>query len=64
MAVFITYAFSMGVTMLLVTLLIARTEKAVIKRFAASTAAIKKGSGVVLILVGLYLLYFFVRYGM
>jgi len=64
MTVFLTYSLAMGATMLATTLLIARSEKAVIRKFAASTAAIKKGSGIVLVLVGVYLLYFFVRYGM
>jgi cytochrome c-type biogenesis protein len=63
-AVFLTYSLAMGAAMFLATLLIARTEKTFIRKLSTSTAAIKKGSGVVLVLVGLYLSYFFVRYGM
>ena len=62
--VFLAYAASMGGAMLAATVLTSRTGGTLTKRLAASTAVIKKGSGVVLILVGLYLLSFYVRFGM
>lgn len=58
------YSLSMGSAMLIATLLISRTGDAVIKRLAASAVAVKKASGIVLILVGVYLLSFYIRYGM
>jgi cytochrome c-type biogenesis protein len=61
---FLSYSFSMGVAMLLATLLISRTKGPLIKKLSTSTAMIKKGSGAVLALVGLYLLSFYVRFGM
>jgi cytochrome c-type biogenesis protein len=62
--VFLAYAASMGGAMLTATVVISRTGGTLTRRLAASTAMIKKGSGAVLVLVGLYLLSFYVRFGM
>ena len=60
----LAYAVSMGGAMLMATLGISRAGDALTKKLAASTAMIKKGSGAVLVLVGLYLLSFYARFGM
>ena len=61
---FLSFAFAMGLMMIGVTVLIGFSKDAFIKSLMTSTVWIKRISGVILILAGLYLGYFFIRAGM
>jgi threonine/homoserine/homoserine lactone efflux protein len=54
----------MGLLMVVITVLIGLSRDKLLKRFMASTEWIKRISGVILILAGLYLGYFFIQAGM
>ncbi len=61
---FVSFALAMGLFMIAATVLIGFSKDALIKRLMASTEWIKRTSGVILILAGLYLGYYFIRAGM
>lgn len=61
---FMSFASAMGLLMVVATLLIGFSKGALIGRLMASTLWIKRISGLILVLVGLYLGYFFIRAGM
>jgi cytochrome c biogenesis protein CcdA len=58
------FAAAMALLMLATTILVGLAKQNLIRAMQRSTAWIKRGSGVVLILVGLYLGYYYVRAGM
>lgn len=59
-----SFAVAMALMMLLTSLLVGLAKARVLGRLQASTAWIKRASGAVLILAGLYLGYYFIRAGM
>lgn len=61
---FASFALAMGLLMVAATVLIGFSKDALIKRLMASTKWLKRISGVILILAGLYLGYFFIQAGM
>lgn len=61
---FATFALAVGLLMILATVLIGLAKEALMKKLVASTIWIKRISGIILIMVGFYLGYFFVRAGM
>ena len=61
---FLSFASAMALMMLLTSLLVGLAKVSLVRRLQASTVWIKRGSGVVLILAGLYLGYYYVAAGM
>jgi cytochrome c-type biogenesis protein len=61
---FLAFAAAMAGLMLVTTLLVGVAQRDLIRALAGSTVWIKRGSGVVLILAGVYLGYYYVRAGM
>ena len=61
---FLSFAGAMALMMLLTSLLVGLAKASLLRRLQASTLWIKRGSGVVLILAGLYLGYYYVAAGM
>jgi len=61
---FISFALAMGGLMTLLTVLVASSKQTLLQHLVASTVRIRRGSGVILILIGLYLGYYFFRAGM
>jgi len=61
---FASFALAMGLFMIAATVLIGFSRDALIKKMITSTEWIKRISGLILILAGLYLGYFFIRAGM
>lgn len=61
---FVSFALAMGLFMIATTVLIGFSRDALIKKMITSTKWIKRISGLILILAGLYLGYFFIRAGM
>lgn len=61
---FLAFALAMAILMLVTTLLVGLAKQQLVAAFQRSTAWIKRASGVVLILVGLYLGYYYVAAGM
>lgn len=61
---FASFATAMALLMLLTTLLVGLAKQNLIRTLQSSTKWIKRASGVVLILAGLYLGYYYVRAGM
>ena len=61
---FASFALAMGLMMVIVTLLVGFSKDALIKSLIRSTEKIKRMSGLILILAGLYLGYYFIRAGM
>ena len=61
---FLSFAVAMGGLMMLLTLCIGLSKRTLVERLLASTVTIRKVSGVLLILIGLYLGYYFLRTGM
>ena len=61
---FLRFASAMALMMLLTSLLVGLAKVSLLRRLQASTVWIKRGSGVVLILAGLYLGYYYVAAGM
>lgn len=61
---FISFAAAMAILMLVTTLLVGLAKQQLITAFEQSTAWIKRASGVVLILAGLYLGYYYLAAGM
>jgi cytochrome c-type biogenesis protein len=61
---FLAFASAMAILMLLTTLLVGLAKQEIVAAFQRSTAWIKRASGVVLILAGLYLAYYYVAAGM
>jgi cytochrome c-type biogenesis protein len=61
---FLSFALAMGGLMTLLTVLIASSKQTLLQHFLASTVRIRRGSGVILILIGLYLGYYFFKAGM
>lgn len=60
----LVYALAMSVLMVGVTYLVAFSEERIIRKMVSSTGTIKKLSGVALIIIGAYLLYYNIFYGM
>lgn len=61
---FLSFAAAMALMMLLTTALVGLARRSLLSRLHASTVWIKRASGVVLILAGLYLGYYYVKAGM
>ena len=61
---FLSFALAMGLMMLAVTVLVGLSQETLIHRLQASTVTIKRISGIVLILVGLYAGYYYLTAGM
>ncbi|MDP3767614.1 MAG: hypothetical protein Q8S13_06335, partial [Dehalococcoidia bacterium] len=61
---FLAFASAMAILMLVTTLLVGLAKQRLVAVFQRSTGWIKRASGVVLILVGLYLGYFYLAAGM
>ena len=61
---FVSFAVAMGGLMMLLTVCIGLSKRTLIQHLIASTAIIQKVSGVVLILIGLYVGYYFLTAGM
>lgn len=61
---FASFASAMALMMLLTSLLVGLAEASVLRRLEASTVWIKRVSGAVLILAGLYLGYYYMAAGM
>lgn len=61
---FLSFAFAMALLMVGASLLIGMTHSAIVERFQAAAPLIKRLSGVVLILVGLYSGYYYLKAGM
>jgi len=61
---FLAFALAMAVLMLITTLLVGLARRELLGTFQQWTGSIKRGSGVVLILAGLYLGYYYVAAGM
>ncbi|MBQ03625.1 hypothetical protein CL673_02800 [Candidatus Bathyarchaeota archaeon] len=56
---FITYALGMGVPLIVTTVLLSQARDYLIQRINMATERIQRSSGAVLIIVGLYLIYFY-----
>ncbi len=61
---FAAFALAIALLMLTTTLLVATARRQLIEALQGAAVRIKKASGVVLILAGLYMLYFYLRAGM
>jgi cytochrome c biogenesis protein CcdA len=61
---FVSFAVAMGGLMMLLTVCIGLSKRTLIQHLMASTAPIRKAAGVVLIVIGLYLGYYFLKAGM
>ena len=61
---FLSFAVAMGGLMMLLTVCIGLSKRTLIQHLIASTAMIRRVSGVVLILIGLYVGYYFLTTGM
>jgi cytochrome c biogenesis protein CcdA len=61
---FLSFAAAMGGLMMLLTVCIGLSKRALIQHLIASTTLIRRASGVVLILIGLYVGYYFLTAGM
>ena len=61
---FVSFAVAMGMLMMLLTVCIGLSKRTLIQQLIASTALIRRVSGVVLILIGLYVGYYFLTAGM
>jgi sulfite exporter TauE/SafE len=57
--ILLAFALSASVLMIAITLLVAGFEMAVMQKLKAATPYIKKASGIILIAVGIYLLYYY-----
>lgn len=56
---FLVYALGVGVPLILISLLVARAKESALRRFHRITPWLHKASGTILILVGIYLIYFY-----
>lgn len=61
---FVSFAIAMGGLMMLLTVCIGLSQRTLIQHLIASTGLIRKISGIVLILIGLYVGYYFLKAGM
>jgi cytochrome c biogenesis protein CcdA len=61
---FLSFALAMGGFMMLLTMVIAGSKQTLLQHLLASTVRIRRASGVILILIGLYLGYYFFKAGM
>ena len=61
---FLSFAAAMAILMLATTVLVGLAKENLLRMLQSSTVWIKRGSGVVLILAGLYLGYYYVKAGM
>lgn len=59
MITFLVYAMGMGLPLILTSVLVAEVKELTIKKIVKTTPWLQKISGVILILVGIYLLYFY-----
>ena len=57
---FIVYAIGMGLPLIIITVLIVKTKKFILKRIVRLIPLIQKISGMVLIFIGIYLIYFYI----
>ena len=64
LSAFISFALAMGGLMMLLTVVVGLSKRTLIQHLIASTALIQKISGVILILIGLYVGYYFLKAGM
>jgi cytochrome c biogenesis protein CcdA len=56
---FITYALGMGVPLIITSVLLAEAKEYIIRKISRATPLLQKSSGIVLIIVGIYLLYLY-----
>ena len=63
-AAFVAFALAIAVLMLTTTLLVAVAKQELVETLQRSAVRIKRASGLVLIVAGLYLIYFYLRTGM
>ncbi|MBI1893093.1 MAG: hypothetical protein HYS14_03145, partial [Candidatus Rokubacteria bacterium] len=61
---FMSFASAMALMMLLTSLLVGLAKASLLRRLSVSTVWIKRASGLVLVLAGLYLGYYYVAAGM
>jgi len=61
---FVSFAAAMGGLMMLLTVCIGLSKRTLIQHLVTSTATVRRVSGVMLILIGLYVGYYFLRAGM
>jgi cytochrome c biogenesis protein CcdA len=61
---FLAFAAAMAILMLVTTLLVGLAKRQIIAAFQRSTVWVKRVSGIVLILAGLYLGYYYIAAGM
>ncbi|MBU4189385.1 MAG: redoxin domain-containing protein [Candidatus Thermoplasmatota archaeon] len=59
MTIFLLYAIGMAGLMIIITILIAMSEEMLLQKLKISTKHIEKISGVILIIVGIYLIYYY-----
>jgi cytochrome c biogenesis protein CcdA len=57
---FIIYALGMGLPLIFITILVVETKKFILDRLVQLTPLIQKISGFVLVLIGIYLIYFYI----
>jgi cytochrome c biogenesis protein CcdA len=57
---FIVYAIGMGVPLIIVTILVVKAKKLMLKKIVRMMPWIEKISGIILIIIGFYLIYFYI----
>lgn len=56
---FLVYAFGMGLPLILTTILLAKAKETTVKKLVKMTPWIQRFSGIILIIIGIYLIYFY-----
>jgi cytochrome c biogenesis protein CcdA len=56
---FLVYAIGMSVPLILTTVLVVMAKKSILKKIVTMTSKLQKMSGIVLIIIGIYLLYYY-----
>lgn len=59
--IFVAYAIGMGFPIILITLLVAKAKKIMLERIVRMMPWFRKISGTILVLIGVYLIFFYVR---
>ena len=57
--VFLVYALTMAVLMVIITILVAASKETIIQKLKISTPYLKKFSGIMFVIVGIYLVWFY-----
>jgi cytochrome c-type biogenesis protein len=60
--VFIVYALGMGIPVMITTVFVAKAKKIALKRMVRSTDRFQKISGIILILIGIYIIYYYTTF--